>query len=87
MRPAVQFIIRQSGWLAFSLILFALLNAAYVCEGLWQGAGLHGYIVGRGGRGGPPHMVSVWDAFVQMFAFTGLAGVPLVINRRRGSQP
>ena len=87
MRLAIQFVLRQSGWLAFSLVLFALLNAAFVCEGLWQGSGLHGYIVGRGGRGGPPHVVSVWAAFVQMFAFAGLAGVLLVINRRKGSQP
>ena len=82
MRSTVQFVARQSGWLAFSLVLFALLNAAFVCEGLWQGSGLHGYIVGRGGRGGPPHVFSVWAAFVPMLAFTGLASVLLAISRR-----
>ena len=63
MRLAIQFVVRQSGWLAFSFVLFALLNAAYVCAGLWQRSGLHGYIIGRGGRGGPPHVVSVWAGF------------------------
>ena len=82
MRLAIQFVVRQSGWLAFSFVLFALLNAAYVCEGLWQGSGLHGYIIERGGRGGPPHVVSVWAAFNQMLVFAGLAGVLLVFGRR-----
>ena len=59
----MQFMVRQSGWLAFFLVLFAVANAACVCEGLWQGSGLHGYIIERGGRGGPPHVVSVWAGF------------------------
>ena len=87
MRSAVQFVVRQSGWLAFFLLLFALLNAAHVCEGLWQGSGLHGYIVERGGRGGPPHMISVWAAFILMLVFTGLVGVLLAISARHGLKP
>ena len=87
MRSAVQFVARQSGWLAFSLVLFALLNAAFVCEGLWQGSGLHGYVIQHGAKGGPPSVISVWAAFVQMLVFIGLAGVLLIVNRRRGSQP
>ena len=78
----MQFMVRQSGWLAFFLVLFAVANAACVCEGLWQGSGLHGYIIERGGRGGPPHVVSVWAAFNQMLVFAGLAGVLLVFGRR-----
>ena len=73
MKPAVRLIARQSGWLFLLLVVFAVLNAAYVCEGLWQGSGLHGYIIARGGRGGPPRVVSVWAAFVQMLAGVGLA--------------
>ena len=81
MGSAGRFVVRQSGWLAFSFVLFALLNAVYVCERLWQGGGLHGYIIEGGGKGGPPHVVSVWAAFCQAWALAGLAGVLVVINR------
>lgn len=75
MKPATQFVISQSGWLAYLFAVFALANSAYVCEGLWQGVGLYGFVFqpGRGGR--QPHFVSVWAAFVQMLVFAGLAGV------------
>ena len=75
MKPAVQLVARQSGWLVFFLVLFALMNGAYVCEGLWQGSGLHGYVIQHSAKGGPPRVVSVWLAFVQMLVLAGLAGV------------
>ena len=90
MRSAVRFIVRQSGWLVFFLFLFALANAAYVCEGLGQGVGLYGYVIQHSAKGGPPRIVSVWAAFVQMLVFTGLAGVLLIIcwfNARHGLNP
>lgn len=45
MKPTVRFIARQTGWLVLLLVLFALANGAYACEGFWQGSGLHGYSV------------------------------------------
>ena len=87
MKPAVRFIARQSGWLVLLLVLFALMNGAYVCEGLWQGGGLYGYILERSAKGGPPRMVPVWAAFVQMLAGVGLAGVLVIFGRRCGEVP
>ena len=84
MKSAARFIARRAGWLVLLLVLFALANGAYVCEGLWQGGGLHGYILERNAKGGPPHMVSVWAAFVQMLACIGLAGVLTIIIQRYG---
>ena len=82
MKTVIQFVVRQSGWLAFFLLLFALANAAYVCQGLWQGSGLHGYTIQHRGKSGSAYIVSTWMAFIQMLVITGLAGVLLVINRR-----
>ena len=85
MRSAIQFVVRQSGWAAFFLLLFALMQGWYVCEGLWQGSGLHGYTIQHRGKYGSGYVVSTWTAFILMLAFMGLAGVLLVINRRRRS--
>ena len=82
MRSALQFALRQSGVLAFALFVFALANAVYVCEGLWQGSGLHGYSIQHRGKYGSVYVVSTWTAFVQMLVSIGLAGVLLIINRR-----
>ena len=82
MRSAIQFVLRQSGWLAFFLFLFALVQGWYVCEGLWQGSGLYGYTLQHRNRYDSAFVVSTSAAFVRMLAFTGLAGVLLFINRR-----
>ena len=87
MRSAVRFVVRQSGRLAFFLFLFALMNGVHVCEGLWQGSGLHGYTIQHRGRYGSAYVVSTWAAFIVMLAFMGLTGVMLVVNRRRGARP
>lgn len=87
MKPATRLIARQSGWLVLLLVLFALANGAYVCEGLWQGGGLYGYILERSAKGGPPRMVSVWAAFVQMLACVGLAGVLVIFGLRYVETP
>ncbi len=90
MQATVQLVTRQSGWLVF-FALFALMNGAYVCEGLWQGGGLHGYVIQHSAKGGPPRVVPVWTAFVQMLVFVGLAGMLLGISlwqkARHGFQP
>ena len=83
MRQVFQFVIRQSGRLAFLFIVFALMNGAYVCQGLWQGVGLHGFVSRPGRVGSQPQLVSVWAAFVQMLAFAPLACVMLGISLRR----
>lgn len=77
MNAIFQFIMRQSGWLTFFLLLFAVLNGGYVSEGLWQGSGLHGFTLQPGAKGGPPRVVSTWTAFVEMLLFTGLASLML----------
>ena len=90
MRSAVRFIVRQSGWLVFFLLLFAMANAVYVCEGLWQGGGLRGYTIQHRGKYGSVYTISTWTAFVQALVFTGLAGVLLIIcwfNARHGLNP
>ena len=87
MKSAARFIARQSGSLVLLLVLFALANGAYVCEGLWQGGGLYGYILERSAKGGPPRMVSVWAAFVQMLACVGLACVLVIFSRRYREVP
>jgi len=86
MKSAVRFIARQSGWLVLFLVLFALLNGAYVCEGLWQGSGLHGYTQQRT-KHGSAYMISTWTAFVQMLACVGLAGVLVIFCQRFGEAP
>ena len=72
-QAVVQFLRRQSAWLALSLLLFAVLNGAYVSQGIWQGTGLHGYIIEPGAKGGPPRVVSVWSALIWLLVFLGLA--------------
>ena len=79
MKAAARFITRQSGWPAFLFLLYALLNGCYVCEGLWQGSGLHGYTV-QSSTKGFPHLVSTWASFVQMLVLTGLSAVMLGVN-------
>ena len=83
MRPAVQFVIRQSGRLAFLFFVFALMNGGYVGKGLWQGSGLYGSVFEPGYLGRQPHFVSVWAALVEMLAFAALACVLLGISLRR----
>jgi len=79
-QATVQLVTRQSGWLVFFFALFALMSGAYVCEGLWQGGGLHGYVIQHSAKGGPPRVVPVWTAFVPMLVFVGLAGMLLGIS-------
>lgn len=83
MKPAVRLIARQSGWLVLFLVLFALTQGWYVCEGLWQGSGLRGYTQHRD-KYGSAYLVSTWKAFVQMLACIGLAGVLTIIIQRYG---
>jgi len=85
MKPAVQFIARQSGWLSPFVFLFALAQGGYVCQGLWQGSGLHGYIIVGGNRFSSPTIISVWSAFIQALAFASLACLLFIANRRRSS--
>lgn len=87
MKSAVRFIARQSGWLFLLLVLFALADCAFVCKGLWQGGGLHGYIIQQGAKGGQPRLISVWVAFIQMLACVGLAGVLVIFGRWYGEVP
>ncbi len=85
MRSAAQFIIRQSRSLAFVLLMFALLRGLEVCQGLWQGSGLHGYVV-HYGKAHSGFTVSVWAAFLQALALAGAAGLFACIaswHRRR----
>ena len=76
MKAIVQLVIRQSGclsgFLALSFLLLALMNGGYVCQGLWQGTGLHGYTTQMNNKYGFS-IVLTWDAFVQMFRFISLA--------------
>ena len=83
MKSAARFIARRAGWLVLFLILFALTQGWYVCEGLWQGSGLHGYTPHRE-RYGSAYVLSTWRAFVQMLACIGLAGVLTIIIQRYG---
>ena len=75
MNAIFRFIMRQSGWLIFFLLLFASLNGGYVGEGLWQRSGLHGFTLQSGAKGGPAGVVSTWTAFVEMLLFIGLAAL------------
>ena len=86
MKSATRFIARQSGWLVLFLILFALTQGWYVCEGLWQGSGLHGYTLHRE-KYGSAYVLSTWRAFVQMLACVGLAGVLVVIGLKYAETP
>ncbi len=72
MTSITQFVIRQSGFLAFLLLLFAVANGWYVGEGLWQGSGLHGYTDNMNNKYGF-FIVWTWDAFIRMLVFFGLA--------------
>lgn len=83
MKSAVRFIAGQSGWLVLFLVLFALTQGWYVCEGLWQGSGLRGYTQHRD-KSGSAYMVSTWTAFVRMLACAGLAGVLVIFGQRHG---
>ena len=89
MRPAVRFVIRQSGRLAYLIGVFALMNGTYVCKGLRQGSGLYGFVFEPSYLGRQPQLVSVWSAFVQMLAFAALACVLLGISlwRKRINPP
>ena len=86
MKPAIQFVIRQSGWLAFLLFLFAVANGVYVCEGLRQGSGLHGYTI-QHRRYDAAYLVSTWAAFVQMLVSAGMAALfsYIALWSKRGS--
>lgn len=75
MKPIVQRIARQSGFLAWLLFIFALVCWLEVGKGCWQGSGLHGYIIEPGAKGGSPHIISVWTMFVQALALTGCSGL------------
>ena len=72
MASIVQLVIRVSGFVAFLLLLFAAGNGWYVCEGLWQGSGLHGYTDNMNNKYGF-FIVWTWDAFVRTLVFFGLA--------------
>ena len=74
MQAITHFVTRQSGFLAFLLLLFAVANGWYVCEGLWQGGGLHGYTDNMNNKYGF-FIVWTWDAFMRMLVFFGLAVV------------
>lgn len=79
MTTAIQFMIRQSGWLALLLFLFAVFNGWTVGEGLWQGSSLHGYTI-QNSRKGFPYRVSTWTSFIQMLVSLGLFGLLLGFN-------
>ena len=82
-----QFIIRQSGFLAFLMLLFALANGWYVGEGLWQGSGLHGYTDDMNNKYGF-FIVWTWDAFIRMLICLGLAMLfGLIPLRKNGASP
>ena len=72
MASIVQLVIRVSGFVAFLLLLFAAGNGWYVCEGLWQGSGLHGYTDNMNNKYGF-FIVWTWDAFIRLLVFFGFA--------------
>ena len=72
MNSITQFIARQSTIAAFLCLGFALLQGFRVGEGLWQGSGLHGYIIELG-RAHNGQVVSVWASFVDMLIALGFA--------------
>ena len=80
MSAFIRFIIRQSGWLALLLFVFAIGNSWSLGVGLWQGNGLHGFVIEPGAKGGPPRVVSVWASFVQMLVSLGLVVLLLGLN-------
>jgi len=71
MNAIFQFVMRQSGYLAFFFLLLAVASGFDVCNGLWDGVGLHGYVIHQGKtRNG--YIVPVWRSFVQMIFFACL---------------
>ena len=88
MNAILQFIMRQSGIAAFLCSGFALLQGFRVGEGLWQGSGLHGYVIELG-RAHNGQVVSVWTSFTNMLIALSLAGVFAIVTRlaRRKSLP
>ncbi len=86
MKAAIQFIIRQSGWLAFYFLVFAVGCGTDVCIGLWQGSGLHGYVIHQGKtRNG--YVVPVWRSFMQAVVFLSCAALfgLIAVRRNRGT--
>jgi hypothetical protein len=65
---------RVARFLALLLLMFALLRGMEVGQGLWQGSGLHGYIIHHG-KANSGITVSVWAAFVQTLALAGVSGL------------
>jgi hypothetical protein len=99
MQAIIQLVIRMSGFLAFLLLLLAVENGWFVCEGLWQGSGLHGFTDNMNNKYGF-FIVWTWDAFIRMLVFFGLAALFGLITlqkyhalkrtatpRRRGKTP
>ena len=84
MTSITHFVIRQSSWLTLFSLLFVAVNGGYVCEGFWQGSGLHDYIVDTNAKGGSPYVVSVWSAMLRMLTFLGCtAFFGMIASRRR----
>ena len=79
MKAITQFIVRQSGWLTFFFLLFAVLNGVSVLQGLWQGVGLHGYLVQHNKANGA-YVVPVWRSFMQAGVFACLGSSMLIVN-------
>ena len=84
MKAVTPFIARQCTVAAFLCLGFALLQSFRVGEGLWQGSGLHGYIIELG-RAHNGQVVSVWASFVNMLIALSLAaffGLTVRLSRR-----
>jgi hypothetical protein len=72
MKTAAQFISRQCTVIIMLCSGFALLQGFRVGEGLWQGSGLHGYVIELG-KAHNGQVVSVWSSFIYMLIALGLA--------------
>jgi len=83
MNAVLQSVIRQSGTAAFLCIGFALLQSFRVGEGLWRGAGLHGYVF-EPGKAHNGQIVSIWDSFLHILIALSLAGLLGLIALRNG---
>ena len=80
MKATLQYTMRQSGRLASFCFIWALCMGAEVCQGLWQGGGLHGYVISCCARGGGPRVFAVWTAFIQALTALALACAFFVIG-------
>jgi hypothetical protein len=85
MKAFAQLIVRQSGTVAFLCLAFAFLQGMRVCEGFWQGSGLHGYVIEKG-KANMGQMFSVWGSFLNMLAAIGLAILFGLISPRRNGR-